>query len=103
MLTNDRGSLRVAALTVSDACSKGEREDRSGAAIEEWCAREGHRLAFRGTVPDQTEAIVPVLLSWADGGEVDVIITTGGTGVGPRDVTPEATLAILDRVSIGLA
>jgi molybdopterin adenylyltransferase len=101
--TNDSAPLRVAVLTVSDACSRGEREDRSGAAIEEWCAREGHCLAFRDTVPDQTEAIVPVLLGWADGGEVDLILTTGGTGVGPRDVTPEATLAILDRVSIGLA
>lgn len=103
MMDIEPGSLRVAILTVSDACSKGEREDRSGAAIEEWCTLEGHEVALRGTVPDQTEVIVPLLLRWADGGEVDVIFTTGGTGFGPRDVTPEATRAILDRVSVGLA
>lgn len=103
MMPKEPGSLRVGILTVSDACSRGEREDRSGAAIEEWCALEGHEVALRGVVPDQTEVIVPLLLRWADGGEVDVIFTTGGTGFGPRDVTPEATRAILDRVSIGLA
>jgi len=102
-MQNETGSLRIAFLTVSDACSRGEREDGSGAVIEEWCALEGHEVAFRGTVPDQTEAIVPLLLAWADGGEVDVILTTGGTGFGPRDVTPEATRAILDRESAGLA
>ena len=96
-------SLRVGILTVSDACSRGEREDRSGASIEEWCGLEGHQVAFRATVPDQTEAIVPFLLRWADGGEVDVILTTGGTGFGPRDVTPEATRAVLDRFAEGLA
>ena len=57
---------------------------------------------FRDVVPDQTEAIVPVLLRWADGGKVDVILTTGGTGFGPRDVTPEATRAVLDRLAPGL-
>ncbi|MGW8267566.1 MAG: MogA/MoaB family molybdenum cofactor biosynthesis protein, partial [Longimicrobiales bacterium] len=102
-MRKEPGPLRVGILTVSDACSRGEREDRSGAAIAEWCAVEGHEVALRGTVPDQTEVIVPLLLRWADGGEVDVILTTGGTGFGPRDVTPEATRAILDRVSIGLA
>ncbi len=95
--------LRIGILTVSDACSRGEREDRSGASIEEWCDREGHSMALRATVPDQTEAIVPLLLEWADGGEVDVILTTGGTGFGPRDLTPEATRAVIDRLAPGLA
>jgi molybdopterin adenylyltransferase len=94
--------LRLGVLTVSDACSRGEREDRSGSTIEEWCEREGHEMVFRATVPDETEAIVPLLLRWADDGGVDVILTTGGTGFGPRDVTPEATRAILDRVAPGL-
>lgn len=94
--------LRLGILTISDACSKGEREDRSGAAIEEWCDREGHETVLRATVPDETEAIVPLLLRWADGGAVDVILTTGGTGFGPRDVTPEATRAILDMEAPGL-
>jgi len=102
-LKEQRGSaLRFGFLTVSDACSRGEREDRSGAVIEEWCVREGHEMVLRATVPDETHAIVPLLLRWADGGEVDVILTTGGTGFGPRDVTPEATRAVLDRVAPGL-
>ncbi len=96
-------ALRVGVLTVSDACSRGEREDRSGESIEEWCSREGHRVALRATVPDETSEIVPLLLAWSDGGEVDVIFTTGGTGFGPRDVTPEATRAVLQRWAPGLA
>ena len=95
--------LRIGVLTVSDACSRGEREDRSGATIREWCGREGHRVTLQATVPDETPSIVPILLSWSDGGGLDVVLTTGGTGFGPRDVTPEATLAVLDRVSPGLA
>jgi molybdenum cofactor synthesis domain-containing protein len=71
--------------------------------LVEWCRTEGHSLVARSTVPDDTSAIVPVLLDWADGGEVDVIFTTGGTGFGPRDVTPEATRAVLDRMAPGLA
>lgn len=96
-------TLRVAIVTVSDACFRGEREDRSGAVIQEWCEGEGHNVVFHATVPDETSHIVPSLLRWADGGEVDVIFTTGGTGFGPRDVTPEATRAILDRTAPGLA
>lgn len=71
--------------------------------MEGWCRDQGHQVTRRHTVPDQTDVIVPVLLRWADGGEVDVILTTGGTGFGPRDVTPEATRAILDRPAPGLA
>ena len=96
-------SLRVGILTVSDACSRGEREDRSGESIRDWCVEAGHVLVVRATVPDQTESIVPLLLKWADGGDMDVILTTGGTGFGPRDVTPEATRAVLDREASGLA
>ena len=95
-------ALRVGVLTISDACSRGEREDSSGQALEAWCADEGHHVSLRATVPDDTEAIVPVLLRWSDGGEVDVILTTGGTGFGPRDVTPEATTAVLERLAPGI-
>jgi len=102
-MKTEQEPLRIGILTVSDACSRGEREDASGAALAEWCGLEGHILALRASVPDQTEVIVPVLLAWADGGEVDVILTTGGTGFGPRDVTPEATAAVLDRKAPGLA
>jgi len=94
--------LRVGILTVSDACSRGERVDASGQLLEEWCREEGHEMALRNVVPDQTELIVSTLLQWADGGKVDLIVTTGGTGFGPRDVTPEATQAILDRPAPGV-
>lgn len=94
--------LRIGVLTISDACSRGERSDTSGQALEAWCASEGHSPTLRGVVPDQTDAIVPILVDWADGGEVDVILTTGGTGFGPRDVTPEATRTVLDREAPGL-
>lgn len=96
-------SLRIGVLTVSDACSKGEREDESGQALVSWCQDHGHEVALRATVPDETAILVPLLLRWADGGELDVVLTTGGTGFGPRDVTPEATQAVLDRRADGLA
>jgi len=101
--SREASALRIGILTVSDACDRGEREDASGTLLEEWCHAQGHALAYRGTVPDQTEAIVPTLLRWADGGEVDVILTTGGTGFGPRDVTPEAMRAVIERYADGVS
>jgi molybdenum cofactor synthesis domain-containing protein len=95
--------MRFGVLTISDACSRGERQDRSGEKIKEWCQKEGYAVAVSATVSDDSHAIVPVLLDWADGGEVDIILTTGGTGFGPRDVTPEATRAVVDRIAPGLA
>jgi len=95
--------LRVAALTVSDACARGERADRSGDAVVEWCEGAGHVLAERALVPDDAHRITRALVAWADGGSVDLVLTTGGTGFGPRDVTPEATRAALDREAPGLA
>lgn len=103
MTSSGSQPVRVGVLTVSDGCSRGERVDASGRLLEEWCLAEGHQLVQRETVPDQTESIVPILLRWADGGEVDVILTTGGTGLGPRDVTPEATRAVLDRPVPGVS
>ena len=102
-MTATAAALRVAVLTVSDACSRGERADKSGDTIAEWCAASGHRLADRALVPDDAHRITPLLLAWADGGEVDLVLTTGGTGFGPRDVTPEATRPALDREAPGLA
>ena len=95
--------LRVALLTVSDACSRGEREDKSGDAVAAWCTQMGYRLVERALVPDDTHRITPLLLTWADDGEVDLVLTTGGTGFGPRDVTPEATRPALEREAPGLA
>jgi molybdenum cofactor synthesis domain-containing protein len=95
--------LRVAVLTVSDAASRGAREDRSGAECAAWVERRGGVMAARAVVPDETTAIVAQLVAWCDGGEVDLALTTGGTGLGPRDVTPEATRAVLEREAPGIA
>ncbi len=93
----------MAVLTVSDGCAAGVREDTSGAFLEGWVASAGHVLAARAVVPDDRLTITRTLLSWADGGETDLILTTGGTGFGPRDVTPEATRPVLEREASGLA
>ena len=95
--------LTVAILTASDLGFRGERADTSGDAIESWCAARGYRVAARAVVPDETAAIVPVLLDWSDRLDADVILTTGGTGFTARDVTPEATRAVLDGEAPGLA
>jgi molybdenum cofactor synthesis domain-containing protein len=95
--------LRLGVLTVSDGCAAGQREDVSGASIETWARERGHEVAERAVVPDEALAITRRLLEWADGGRVNAILTTGGTGFGPRDVTPEATAPLLDRGAPGLA
>ena len=95
--------LTVAILTASDLGVRGERADTSGDAIESWCRARGYEVVARTVVPDETAAIVPVLLDWSDRLDADVILTTGGTGFTARDVTPEATLAVLDGEAPGLA
>jgi molybdopterin adenylyltransferase len=95
--------LRVGILTVSDRVSRGEAEDRSGAVIREWCGREGHSVGREAVVADGTALVVPLLLDWADSGEVELILTTGGTGFTPRDLTPEATRAVVERPAPGLS
>ena len=96
-------ALRLAILTISDAGSRGERVDTSGDAIAAWAADKGYRLAERALVPDETGRIAAALAAWADGDRADLILTTGGTGLTPRDVTPEATRAVLDREAPGIA
>lgn len=95
--------MRVGVLTVSDGCSRGEREDESGERIVAWCGERGWEVAAREVVPDETSAIVPRLLAWADRLGCDVILTTGGTGLAPRDVTPEATRSVIEREAPGIA
>jgi molybdopterin adenylyltransferase len=96
-------ALRVASLTVSDSASRGEREDKSGDAIASWVSAAGHELARRAVVPDETVAIVRHLIEWCDADVVDVVLTTGGTGLSGRDVTPEATRAVIEREAPGIA
>ena len=95
--------MKVAILTVSDGCSKGEREDRSGGLIREWCVRMEYEVVEHIIAPDETDVIVSLLEGWADSGGIDAVLTTGGTGFAPRDVTPEATRIVLDKEAPGLA
>ncbi len=95
--------MRIGVLTVSDGCFRGVRDDTSGQAIVSWCGEAGHEVAARRVVPDEVAEIVPVLLEWADGMGLDVVLTTGGTGLAPRDVTPEATRVVLEREAPGIA
>ena len=95
--------LRLAILTVSDAGSRGERADGSGDLIASWAQERGYTLTERELVPDETGRIASTLAEWADGNRADVILTTGGTGLTARDVTPEATRAILDKEAPGIA
>ena len=89
--------ITVGILTVSDRCSSGEREDKSGELIRRLVPEIQGRVVEYSIVPDEKQAIVERLTEWADRGGVDIIITTGGTGLAPRDVTPEATLEVIDK------
>jgi molybdopterin adenylyltransferase len=95
--------IRLGILTISDAGSRGERADGSGDLIASWAEERGYTLAERALVPDETGRIVTILSDWADTDRADVILTTGGTGLTARDVTPEATRAILDKEAPGIA
>ena len=95
--------MRVAILTVSDSVMKASREDASGHAIADWCAARGDSVVKRETVTDDTSMIAPLLVSWSDAADVDLVLTTGGTGLSPRDVTPEATRAVIEREANGIA
>ncbi len=94
---------RLAVLTVSDKGSQGQRQDESGPTIEEMLAPLGYERVRYEIVPDERDIIADRLRRWADGGDADLIVTTGGTGLAPRDVTPEATLDVVDRLVPGLA
>ncbi len=95
--------MKLAILTVSDAGSRGERDDTSGDAIVVWAAARGDTVVERHLVPDETDAIVGTLSRWCDAGEIELVLTTGGTGLSVRDVTPEATAAVVDRLAPGIA
>src|SRR5574341_1229800 len=96
-------TLRIGILTVSDRSSRGERPDTSGPALESAVIAQGWTVAKKAIVPDDLRMIQQSLVEWVDGDQVDVILTTGGTGFNPRDVTPEATQAITERQTPGIA
>ena len=99
--TRDR-STRVAVLTISDAGARGERADTSGDAAAEWAVWQGAAVVARAIVPDDTVEIVRCLLGWCDDDVADLVLTTGGTGLSERDVTPEATRAVIEREVAGI-
>ena len=95
--------LRFGILTLSDRSSRGERQDSSGPALVGLIQTQGWSVARQSLLPDDESSIREILTTWSDSGDLDVILTTGGTGFSPRDVTPEATRAVLDREAPGLA
>ncbi len=95
--------LRFAILTVSDRSARGAREDRSGPALAEAVRARGWEVAHTAILADDLPTLRDTLARWADSDAYDVILTTGGTGFAPRDITPEATLAVVERLAPGLA
>jgi molybdenum cofactor synthesis domain-containing protein len=96
-------TLRIGILTVSDRSSRGERADASGPALKKIVEEQGWSVTQQSLLPDDEDAIRDLLIAWADTGDLDVVLTTGGTGFAPRDVTPEATRAVIQREAPGLA
>ncbi len=94
--------MKAGILTLSDKGARGEREDLSGPALADWLKPKGVDTALYEMIPDDEDLIAAKLSEWADSGGLDIILTTGGTGVSPRDVTPEATMRVLDKVIPGL-
>jgi molybdenum cofactor synthesis domain-containing protein len=95
-------TIRVAILTVSDSAVAGTRADVSGPALREHCVSVGWAVAASAVVPDEAAGIGRAIAEWADAGAADLILTTGGTGIAARDVTPEATRAVLEREIPGI-
>ena len=93
----------LAILTVSTSGYHGQREDTSGQAIKDALEPQGYQVVRYEVVSDDQNMIADRLSQWADAADVDLIVTTGGTGLGPRDVTPEACLSIIDKEVPGLA
>ena len=94
--------MRVAVLTISDSVSKGTRTDESGSAIASWARSRSYEVGAQSQCADDTVEIARNLTKWSDSGDVDLILTTGGTGLSPT-VTPEATRAVIDREANGIA
>lgn len=95
--------MRVAIVTISDSVSAGRTEDRSGPALRERCEKLGWQVVSATVVADKADAIQTLLSDLADSGASDLILTAGGTGIGPRDVTPEATSAVVQKLLPGIS
>ena len=95
--------IKVATLTISDSCSKGQREDISGQTIKDILPKDNFEICGQKIAADEQGSIKEVLLYFSDELKVDIILTTGGTGFGPRDVTPEVTIEVCQKMAPGLA
>lgn len=95
--------IRAVVITVSDACSRGEREDTSGAALVQLLTELGAQIVEHKVLSDDLDPLVQLLKECADRDDVNLIVTTGGTGLGPRDNTPEATQRVIEREAPGIA
>ncbi len=95
--------FKLGIITISDKATQGKRPDKSGPLIRDSFSRQDCELVKYEVIPDEKELIAKKLAQWADEGNMDIIITTGGTGLAPRDVTPEATLTVVDKEVPGLA
>ena len=95
--------IRAVVITVSDACSRGERADASGEALVRLLGETGAEIVAKEIVSDDLDPLIERLRTYADRDDVNLVITTGGTGFSPRDNTPEATLAVIERAAPGLA
>jgi len=96
-------TIRFGILTLSDRSSRGERADSSGPELARLIQSQGWSVARQEILSDDESAIRDTLINWSDSSEIDVLLTTGGTGFSPRDVTPEATRAVIERDAPGLA
>jgi molybdenum cofactor synthesis domain-containing protein len=95
--------MRIAIITVSDSVARGKREDTSGAVIAGWARAKNYDVVSTGSCSDETVEIVRALVSACDADTADLVLTTGGTGLAARDVTPEATRAVIEREAQGIA
>jgi molybdenum cofactor synthesis domain-containing protein len=95
--------IRIGIITISDRSSHGERLDESGPALVNAVSQQGWQVIRTEILPDELEQLVKTLAEWAESGDMDIILTTGGTGFSPRDVTPEATHAVIQRPTPGLS
>ncbi|HEX9078897.1 MAG TPA: MogA/MoaB family molybdenum cofactor biosynthesis protein [Desulfuromonadaceae bacterium] len=93
--------MKVAILVLSDKGARGERKDTSGPTLEQWLTEHGARVMHLEVIPDEQEMIEVKLMGWADSGALDLLLTCGGTGVSPRDVTPDATMRVAERIIPG--
>ena len=96
-------TLRFGILTVSDRSSRGERVDASGPVLVEMVQEQGWKVIETLIIPDDEDTLRDTLMLWIDSGDIDIILTTGGTGFSPRDITPEATRAVVEKLAPGLA